>query len=128
MNSIQLFFSMFSCAVFYDAASDPKGPYSMWIILFPQTVSLQHALSDGGVCWCVAERPVCPYCERAYSSPSNLRQHIRNVHMECSRDQWLHCNVCGKPCKTKHYLINHQLQAHGIRQRQQPFPFPEQPF
>ncbi|XP_026292956.1 protein abrupt isoform X6 [Frankliniella occidentalis] len=74
------------------------------------------------------ERPVCPYCERAYSSPSNLRQHIRNVHMECSRDQWLHCNVCGKPCKTKHYLINHQLQAHGIRQRQQPFPFPEQPF
>lgn len=63
-------------------------------------------------------RPPCPFCGRVYSSPSNLRQHIINVHVQTSEDQWHRCDVCGKKCKTKHYLINHKLQAHGIRQRQ----------
>ncbi|XP_011063282.1 PREDICTED: broad-complex core protein isoforms 1/2/3/4/5 isoform X3 [Acromyrmex echinatior] len=63
-------------------------------------------------------RPLCRYCGRSYSSPSNLRQHVKNVHSNWpSPDTWPQCNVCGKRCKTKHYLINHQLQAHGIHQR-----------
>lgn len=63
-------------------------------------------------------RPLCCYCGRSYSSPSNLRQHVKNVHSNWpSPDTWPQCNVCGKRCKTKHYLINHQLQAHGIHQR-----------
>ncbi|XP_048484128.1 protein abrupt isoform X2 [Plutella xylostella] len=63
-------------------------------------------------------RPQCPLCGRVYSSTSNLRQHMLNVHSQTDRDQWFPCAHCGKRCKTKHYLINHQLQAHGIRQRQ----------
>ncbi|XP_018407069.1 PREDICTED: broad-complex core protein isoforms 1/2/3/4/5-like isoform X3 [Cyphomyrmex costatus] len=63
-------------------------------------------------------RPLCRYCGRSYSSPSNLRQHVKNVHSNWPPpDTWPQCNVCGKRCKTKHYLINHQLQAHGIHQR-----------
>ncbi|XP_063979505.1 protein abrupt-like isoform X4 [Diachasmimorpha longicaudata] len=63
-------------------------------------------------------RPLCRYCGRSYSSPSNLRQHVKNVHSQWPpQDTWPQCNVCGKRCKTKHYLINHQLQAHGIHQR-----------
>ncbi|RZC34474.1 hypothetical protein BDFB_003809, partial [Asbolus verrucosus] len=64
------------------------------------------------------EKPKCQYCGRLYSNPSNLRQHIINVHVQTSQENWRVCNFCGKKCKTKHYLINHQLQAHGIRQRQ----------
>lgn len=63
-------------------------------------------------------RPPCPFCGRVYSSPSNLRQHVINVHVQTSEDQWHRCDICSKKCKTKHYLINHKLQAHGIRQRQ----------
>lgn len=63
-------------------------------------------------------RPLCRYCGRSYSSPSNLRQHVKNVHSNWPPPEtWPQCNVCGKRCKTKHYLINHQLQAHGIHQR-----------
>ncbi|XP_072749038.1 uncharacterized protein [Anoplolepis gracilipes] len=63
-------------------------------------------------------RPICSHCGRSYSSPSNLRQHMKNVHSNWPPDtMWPQCNVCGKRCKTKHYLINHQLQAHGIHQR-----------
>ncbi|XP_051158388.1 protein abrupt isoform X4 [Leptopilina boulardi] len=63
-------------------------------------------------------RPLCRYCGRSYSSPSNLRQHVKNVHSNWPPpDTWPQCHVCGKRCKTKHYLINHQLQAHGIHQR-----------
>ncbi|KAM3957549.1 zinc finger autosomal protein-like [Aphomia sociella] len=57
-------------------------------------------------------RPQCPLCGRVYSSTSNLRQHMLNVHSQTDRDQWFPCQHCGKKCKTKHYLINHQLQAH----------------
>ncbi|XP_044004176.1 protein abrupt isoform X4 [Aphidius gifuensis] len=64
------------------------------------------------------KRPLCRYCGRSYSSPSNLRQHVKNVHSNWPPpDTWPQCSRCGKRCKTKHYLINHQLQAHGIHQR-----------
>ncbi|XP_074109584.1 uncharacterized protein LOC141534248 isoform X4 [Cotesia typhae] len=63
-------------------------------------------------------KPLCRYCGRSYSSPSNLRQHVKNVHSNWPPPEtWPQCSVCGKRCKTKHYLINHQLQAHGIHQR-----------
>lgn len=59
----------------------------------------------------------CVVCNRNYSSPSNLRAHVLNVHMDTSKTDWYQCSVCGKKCKTKHYLINHEMQKHGIRQK-----------
>lgn len=61
--------------------------------------------------------PQCPHCGKIYSNVSNLRQHVRNVHMAVDKSLWHTCPTCGKKLKTKHYLINHQLQAHGIHQR-----------
>lgn len=61
--------------------------------------------------------PQCPHCSRVYSNASNLRQHVRNVHMPVDESLWHTCPTCAKRLKTKHYLINHQLQAHGIHQR-----------
>ncbi|XP_055713335.1 protein abrupt isoform X12 [Phlebotomus papatasi] len=64
--------------------------------------------------------PVCPQCGKMYSNASNLRQHLRNVHATVEKSLWHTCPECGKKLKTKHYLINHQLQAHGIHQRAGP--------
>lgn len=61
--------------------------------------------------------PQCPHCGKTYSNASNLRQHVRNVHVPIDKSLWHTCTTCGKKLKTKHYLINHQLQAHGIHQR-----------
>lgn len=61
--------------------------------------------------------PQCVHCGKIYSNASNLRQHVRNVHSLVDKSMWHKCNACGKRLKTKHYLINHQLQAHGIHQR-----------
>lgn len=60
------------------------------------------------------EKPFCEECGRIYSSMSNLRQHIANVH---APGTWVQCNICGKYFKTRQYLYNHLLQTHGIRQR-----------
>ena len=61
--------------------------------------------------------PQCPHCGKTYSNSSNLRQHVRNVHVSVDKSLWHTCPTCAKKLKTKHYLINHQLQAHGIHQR-----------
>lgn len=61
--------------------------------------------------------PQCHHCGKNYSNASNLRQHVRNVHVPVDKSMWHTCHTCGKKLKTKHYLINHQLQAHGIHQR-----------
>lgn len=61
--------------------------------------------------------PQCLHCGKIYSNASNLRQHVRNVHVSIDKSLWHSCTLCGKKLKTKHYLINHQLQAHGIHQR-----------
>lgn len=65
------------------------------------------------------EKPLCRYCGRTYSSTSNLKQHVLNVHVQTSAECWETCDLCGKRCKTKQYMANHRLQVHGIRQRQQ---------
>lgn len=65
----------------------------------------------------VGQGPHCPHCGKIYSNASNLRQHVRNVHVPIDKSLWHTCPTCGKKLKTKHYLINHQLQAHGIHQR-----------
>lgn len=71
----------------------------------------------GGSCYSgVAEpKPICKECGRVYSSISNLKQHIANVHS--TSPQWEPCSMCGKHFKTRQYLFNHLLQTHGIRQR-----------
>lgn len=61
--------------------------------------------------------PKCSHCGKIYSNYSNLRQHVRNVHVSVDKSLWHTCPTCLKKLKTKHYLINHQLQAHGIHQR-----------
>ena len=61
------------------------------------------------------QKPVCPECGRVYSTSSNLKQHIANVHAK--NDYWEPCHVCGKMFKTRQYLHTHLLQTHGIRQR-----------
>ncbi|KAJ9583848.1 hypothetical protein L9F63_021808, partial [Diploptera punctata] len=60
-------------------------------------------------------KPMCPECGRVYSTTSNLKQHIANVHAKA--DYWEPCHVCGKMFKTRQYLHTHLLQTHGIRQR-----------
>lgn len=70
-------------------------------------------------------KPVCKECGRVYSSISNLKQHVANVH--ATSPIWEPCPICGKHFKTKQYLFNHLLQTHGIRQRgnrMQMMPFP----
>lgn len=64
-----------------------------------------------------ASGPQCQHCGKIYSNASNLRQHVRNVHVLVDKSLWHACNICNKKLKTKHYLINHQLQAHGVHQR-----------
>lgn len=64
-----------------------------------------------------ANGPQCLHCGKIYSNASNLKQHVRNVHCFVDQSMWHQCKSCGKKLKTKHYLINHQLQAHGIHQR-----------
>lgn len=61
------------------------------------------------------QRPMCPECGRVYSTSSNLKQHIANVHAK--NDYWEPCHICGKMFKTRQYLHTHLLQTHGIRQR-----------
>lgn len=65
----------------------------------------------------LTENNMCIVCKRNYSSPSNLRAHVLNVHIQTSKTNWFECRICKKKCKTKHYLINHEMQKHGIRQR-----------
>lgn len=60
-------------------------------------------------------KPVCSECGRMYSSVSNLKQHMANVHS--NSNAWEPCPICGKHFKTRQYLFNHLLQTHGIRQR-----------
>ncbi|XP_065203410.1 protein bric-a-brac 1-like isoform X2 [Planococcus citri] len=71
----------------------------------------------GGSCYAgMAEpKPICKECGRVYSSISNLKQHVANVH--ATSPIWEPCPICGKHFKTKQYLFNHLLQTHGIRQR-----------
>lgn len=69
----------------------------------------------GGIPGSMESKPICMECGRVYSSVSNLKQHIANVHSVSP--QWEPCPVCGKHFKTRQYLFNHLLQTHGIRQR-----------
>lgn len=67
----------------------------------------------------VQQKPVCPECGKTYSSNSNLKQHMANVHAPAVRTQV--CTVCCKTFKTKQYLQVHLLASHGIRQRKSYF-------
>lgn len=67
-------------------------------------------------------KPICKECGRVYSSISNLKQHVANVHS--TSPQWEPCPICGKHFKTRQYLFNHLLQTHGIRQRGNRMPIP----
>lgn len=73
--------------------------------------------SSGSGCYTgmVEPKPICKECGRIYSSISNLKQHLANVHS--TSPQWEPCPICGKHFKTRQYLFNHLLQTHGIRQR-----------
>lgn len=63
----------------------------------------------------VEPKPFCKECGRGYSTISNLKQHVANIHSPTP--QWVPCSICGKHFKTRQYLFNHLLQTHGIRQR-----------
>lgn len=67
-------------------------------------------------------KPICMECGRMYSSVSNLKQHMANVHS--NSNNWEPCPICGKHFKTRQYLFNHLLQTHGIRQRSNRMPMP----
>ncbi|CAG2053025.1 unnamed protein product [Timema podura] len=74
--------------------------------------SVEGSGSEDGSDQC---KPVCPECGRVYSTNSNLKQHIANVHSRSH--SWESCHICGKHFKTRQYLHTHLLQTHGIRQR-----------
>lgn len=85
--------------------------------MFQAIAGFPYASSGSGNGNIVITGPQCPHCGKTYSNASNLRQHVRNVHVLIDKSMWHSCQTCGKKLKTKHYLINHQLQAHGIHQR-----------
>lgn len=57
----------------------------------------------------------CIVCKKRYSSTSNLKSHMRNMHSV--EPEVLPCNICGKIFKSKKYLNMHKYRMHGIRQR-----------
>jgi uncharacterized C2H2 Zn-finger protein len=88
--------------------------------VYPDEKRLELICPDGGVPGggggaADCAKPVCAECGRVYSSASNLKQHMANVH--ATAHAWEPCPVCGKHFKTRQYLFNHLLQTHGIRQR-----------
>jgi len=52
----------------------------------------------------------CPICQRMYSNLSNLRQHMRLIHIP----QSVECPLCSRSFKTKLYLRRHLLSFHDI--------------
>ena len=60
----------------------------------------------------------CPICQRSYSSPGNLKQHLENIHM-ASNDLQFECRICGNKFKSKWYLHKHLHRAHHIRGRKE---------
>lgn len=71
---------------------------------------------DNSIMTSSTSKPACPECRKVYSSNSNLKQHIMNMHAPVRK---VHvCSVCRKRFKTKQYLQVHLLSMHGIRKRQ----------
>lgn len=60
----------------------------------------------------------CPICQRSYSSPGNLKQHLENIHMS-SNELNFECRICGNKFKSKWYLHKHLHRAHHIRGRKE---------
>ncbi|KAK4295786.1 hypothetical protein Pmani_031673 [Petrolisthes manimaculis] len=60
----------------------------------------------------------CPICQRTYSSPGNLKQHLENIHMS-SNELNFECRICGNKFKSKWYLHKHLHRAHHIRGRKE---------
>ncbi|MPC25564.1 Protein abrupt [Portunus trituberculatus] len=60
----------------------------------------------------------CPICQRTYSSPGNLKQHLENIHMSCNELNF-ECRICGNKFKSKWYLHKHLHRAHHIRGRKE---------
>ncbi|XP_034239413.1 protein abrupt-like isoform X2 [Thrips palmi] len=56
----------------------------------------------------------CPICQRMYSNLSNLRQHMRLIHIP----QSVECPLCSRSFKTKLYLRRHLLSYHEMLSKQ----------
>ena len=59
----------------------------------------------------------CPYCGKMFSTQSNMKIHIENVHEDIPYEMYKTCTVCNEKLKTKQRLLMHLYRRHGIRQR-----------
>ena len=52
----------------------------------------------------------CPYCQKVYVSPQNMKEHLRNIHT--NPEQKHKCSVCQKQYSWKHALDRHFKTKH----------------
>lgn len=53
----------------------------------------------------------CPYCGKSFSKPYWLSRHVEVIHQH-KRSSRFQCEVCGKRCSSKGFLISH-LSTHS---------------
>ena len=62
--------------------------------------------------WGAWEKHECPVCEKRFSTLSNMKRHISNIHSYHS-DQTHHCFICDTDIKYKDNLDRHIKEVHG---------------
>ncbi len=68
---------------------------------------LMHCAKEHG------DKVKCKLCDKSYTSDSNLREHMKNVHEHLDPATLKHpCETCGKTFKSRHYLNSH-LKIHN---------------
>ena len=89
---------------------------SFWYIC-PMVINYCFYSAAGGDQLPPSLRPaVCPLCNKVFSRSCSMKLHLKNVHADVPEDQWETCYVCGKKRKTRHLLVAHLAQTHGIYQ------------
>nr|XP_037284775.1 uncharacterized protein LOC119177398 [Rhipicephalus microplus] len=76
---------------------------------------------------------ICTFCDKAFSTASNLKRHIKNVHREealataktkeCGEGRTIACDLCPKFFLKLLDLRQHHVHEHGFKEEVQNFTF-----